>query len=229
MKLSKRTIDILKNFSNFSPSLVFEKGNWIATNTFTHSVLAAAKIEETFPLTFGIYDLKKFLSVISLLKEPDFEFGLSSVLMTYGTKKIDYRYADLSLFQSREKWNPYEKKDKVLTSIEIIFELSYEDYENIKKASETLSLPDLAINGNGENIILDVLDIENPLSDHYTINTGQTNQKFNIIFRNENIKLIQSNSGYHVDIASLGSGIAKFECEDVRYFVAVERNSTFKG
>ena len=48
MKLSKRTLDILKNFSVINPSLYVENGNKLYTISNSMTVIAEAKIEETF-------------------------------------------------------------------------------------------------------------------------------------------------------------------------------------
>ena len=48
MQLSKRTLDILKNYSNINEGIVIKTGNVISTVSGTKSVLAIAKIDESF-------------------------------------------------------------------------------------------------------------------------------------------------------------------------------------
>ena len=83
MKLSNETLAILKNFSTINPSISFKKGNKLATVSSLHNIVAYADIEETIPVDFCIYDLNKFLSLISMLKgSSELEFDDNNVIIT---------------------------------------------------------------------------------------------------------------------------------------------------
>jgi hypothetical protein len=64
MKLSQETIAILKNFATINQGVFFKEGNTISTMSPQKNILVDAKISETIPQNFGIYDLNNFLSVI---------------------------------------------------------------------------------------------------------------------------------------------------------------------
>ena len=74
MKLSKGTLDILKNFSNINPSINFKEGQELSTLSIQRNILSRAVVEEKFPKDFAIYDLGEFLSGLSLFDNPDFDF-----------------------------------------------------------------------------------------------------------------------------------------------------------
>ena len=74
MKLSKGTLDILKNFSNINPSITFKEGQELSTLSIQRNILSRAVVEEKFPKAFAIYDLGEFLSGLSLFDNPDFDF-----------------------------------------------------------------------------------------------------------------------------------------------------------
>ena len=57
MKLSKSTLDILKNFKEINQSILFKQGNSLKTISVMKNILAEATIEEELPRDFGIYDL----------------------------------------------------------------------------------------------------------------------------------------------------------------------------
>ena len=57
MKLSEKTIKILKNFSSITQSILFRTGTIIRTRSPMHTIAAQAVVDETFPFEFGIYDL----------------------------------------------------------------------------------------------------------------------------------------------------------------------------
>lgn len=75
MKISKSTIDVLKNFSNINNSLLVRPGNTLTVRNLAGDVQAAAVVEEDFPMEFGINDVKKLIQLISLFKDHDVEFS----------------------------------------------------------------------------------------------------------------------------------------------------------
>jgi hypothetical protein len=91
------------------------------------------------------------------------------------------------------------------------------------KGMGVLRLPEIAVTGDGTNIMLQAIDSKNPSGDVYSIIVGKTDKKFRAILRAENIKLLTGD--YDVDITS--KGIARFTGNDIMYLVAVEANSTF--
>ncbi len=72
--ISKATLGILKNFSSINSNLLVRPGNKISTITPGKNMMAEATVEETFDVEFGIWDLNKFLGVLSLFSDPVLEF-----------------------------------------------------------------------------------------------------------------------------------------------------------
>ena len=60
MKLSDKTLSLLKNFSNINQSILFKKGSSLRTISVMKNILAEATITEEIPKDFGIYDLSQF-------------------------------------------------------------------------------------------------------------------------------------------------------------------------
>ena len=82
MKLSEQTVSILKNFSTINQNLVIKEGSEISTMSAMKNIVSKAKVEETFPVEFAIYDLNEFLSAMSLFTNPDLDFDENFVLIT---------------------------------------------------------------------------------------------------------------------------------------------------
>jgi hypothetical protein len=61
MKLSKDTLDVLKNFASINSGMEFKKGNTIRTMSSGKTVLAKASLKDEFPQDFCVYDLNQFL------------------------------------------------------------------------------------------------------------------------------------------------------------------------
>lgn len=218
MKLSARTIQILKNFATINPSLIFKYGSEIATITPTKTVMAKATVVETFPRQFAIYDLSRFLSVISLFEDSEFEFHDRFVRIKKDRQHVDYVYADPSLIVA-----PPDKTIN-MPDAEIKFVLSNQDLTKITKAMAVLQVPEIAIVGENNEISICAIDTKNITGDKFEVTVGQTNHTFQMIFLAENIRLIPGD--YEVSISTKGLG--HFKSQDIQYWIACEASSSFE-
>ena len=112
MIIHNETVEYLKNFAEINQSLVIEKGNVIKTVSEQTNVMAKADLGQEFPQDFAIYDLNKFLGVLSLFAEPKFDFSEKSVkiqssvdanIFTAGDSVGEYQFANMSLFENERK------------------------------------------------------------------------------------------------------------------------------
>ena len=90
MKLSAKTIQILKNFSSINPSIMFNTGNVLSTISPIKTVMARAQIDETIEKDFGIFDLNRFLGVLSLFDDPELLLCDNYVKVTDGRKSVNF-------------------------------------------------------------------------------------------------------------------------------------------
>ena len=60
MKLSDKTLTLLKNFSTINQSILFKKGRSLRTISVMKNILAEATIDEDLPTDFGIMILINF-------------------------------------------------------------------------------------------------------------------------------------------------------------------------
>ena len=216
MKLSNETITLLKNYSTINPSVLFKQGNTLATISPQRSIFAKANITEDVPRQFAVAELNKFLGVLSMFKDPELNFNDNHVEICSGSKKVRYTYADVSAIIT-----PPEKELK-FPEAEVEFELKADDLNAAVKALSVLSLPELAITGDGENVMIQAISSKNSTADNYSQVVATADKKFRAILKTENLKLL--NKDYKVSVAK---NIVKFEADDITYFVAVEANSTF--
>ena len=136
MKLSKETIEVLKNFSGINQSIVVNKGNKLKTVNSLKNILAHAQVEEDFPKEFAIYDLTEFLGLISTMEDPDLSFNDNDVTVSSGSRKVKYRYADTDYIVKPEK-------DIEMPESEIKFRLNQDVYVNLDKTATILQLNDI--------------------------------------------------------------------------------------
>jgi hypothetical protein len=217
MKLSARTLHLLKNFSIINPSIVLKPGGIVSTISPTKTILARASISDEITNVVAIYNLSRFISTLSLFENPDLDFGDKSVKISDGNRSVLYHYADASIIMV-----PPEKQIK-LPSIDAECVITNKDFQNITKALSVLGLPEIAIVGDGDNISLEAMDTKNPTGDTFSINVGESSTVFRAIFKSENLKIMDGD--YTVTISS--KGISQFVGTEVSYWIAVESTSTF--
>lgn len=218
MKLDLRTIQILKNFSTINPSLLFREGKTITTVSPQKTIMASATIKEEIPRSFAIYDLSRLLGVLSLFDQPELDIQESSMVISSGKQKVQYTFADPRMIVTSDA------KGVNMPEAEIGFILTAEDLQKVQKALGVLQLPEIAVTGEGGEMYLEAIDSKNPSSDNYRVHLKGTEHNFRMIFKAENIKIMNGN--YEVSITS--KGIAQFKSDDVTYWVATEASSTFQ-
>ena len=232
MKLSEATIGVLKNFASINPSVLFQPGNEIRTVSPQKTVMAKATVEETFPVEGAIYDLGRFLGVLSLFNDPDLIFHDNQVEVREGRKNIKYTFADKQMIIA-----PPEKEIN-FPEPEVNVNVPWAEFNAVLKASAVLGLPEIDFEGKGGEMLISAIDSKNPTADTYSSAIGETADDYRFVFRVENLKVL--NMDYNVSLSD--KGIARFisvnnDDKDFRdsklfgvamdYFVATEVNSTF--
>ena len=222
MKLSDKTINLLKNFSNINQSLLFKQGNKLRTISVMKNILAEATVEEEFPKDFGIYDLPQFLnSVVVLYNNPEFDFANDNhVVIKEGRMRSQYFFADPSVIVTP----PVEEKIS-LPSEDVTFDVSTEQLDKLLKAASLYQLSDLAVVGSNGVVKLLVRDKKNDASNDFSIVVGETSDSFSFNFKVENIKILPGN--YEVVVSSKLLSRFRSKNQDLTYYIALEPDSTF--
>lgn len=219
MKLEGRTLSILKNFASINPSIQFKPGDVLKTVSPNKTILAHAKLSEEVEGQFAIFDLSKFLSVMSLFEKPSLKVEEKFMVISDGQQRVNYTFAD-----PRAIALPPDKTPQV-TNPEINFTLTAATLDRVQKAMGILKMPEIGIVGNGTDITVEAVDSKNPSADTFAIKVGTTPHTFKIVFKSENIKVIAGD--YDVSISS--KGIGHFKGEDIEYWIVAEASSSFKA
>lgn len=219
MKISEQTLDVLKNLSTINPSMAFKAGNVLRTVSEQKNILAQAKVEESFPTDFAIYELNQFLGLASLFEEPDFDFGESSVVVSQGRSKSRYTYTDPSMVTTPPENNI------TLPSVEVAFTMTKAAYKSVQNAANQLQLPEVVVRGENGVVSLVATDTKNPTSNEFAVEVGENGADFQFVFKTENLKFMQDD--YEVEISQ--KGISHFTGPRVEYWVATEAGSSYNG
>jgi|TARA_B100000035_G_C20908106_1_gene512595 hypothetical protein len=220
MKLSEKTINLLKNFSDINQSILFKKGNKLRTISVMKNILAEADIPEDFPKDFGIYDLNQFLRGVFLHHQPELDFANDGhVVIREGKTRSKYFFADPSVIVTPPD------KELTLPTTDVEFDLSTEQLDKVRKAVLAFQLPDLSVVGEAGVVKLVVHDKKNDTSNDFQVIVGETESEFCFNFKVENIKILPGS--YHVAISSKLLSRFTNNDYDLTYYIALEPDSAF--
>lgn len=217
MKLNQRSVQVLKNFASINPSIQFREGNALKTISPNKTIMAKASLEDNIPQEFAIYDLSRFLGVVSLFDDPTFNLSERSLSIESAGRKVSYTYADPNTIVAA----PNREID--IGEADVTFDLSQEVFAEVMKAMGVMGFPEIVVAGEDGRIIVRATDTKNPSADKYDIEVGETDLTFNAVFKSENLKILAGD--YRVSISS--KGISYFVGKDVEYWISIEANSKF--
>ena len=228
MIINNETVETLKNFAEINQSLVIETGDVIKTVSEQTNVLAKAKLGQSFPQDFAIYDLNKFLGVLSLFAEPQFDFSEKSIKIqssvdannfVAGDSVAENQFAYMSLFENERK---ILAKDINLPSEDAVFRLEEKYLSSIMRAAAVMSLPEIAVVANDGKLKIQAIEAKTSI-DSYAVELGVSTSNFKMIFKIENLKLMRGS--YDVKISNKGLGHFKNLDRELEYWIATEQTT----
>jgi hypothetical protein len=217
MKFSNETLSVLKSFTAINKSILMKPGNVLKTITPEKTLIAIAQIQDEIPSEACVYDLSRFLSILSLYKDPDVEFGDKYFIISEGKRRTKYIYADISMIHT-----PPEK-DINIPSEDVVVDVTESDLSSVLKAAGVLQFSEIAFVGESGKCYLKAIDSANDNADDFGVEIGNTDDEFKVIIKTDNLKLMPMD--YKVTICS--KGISEFKGKDVTYFVAIDSKSTY--
>ena len=223
MKLSTETLEVLKNFASLNSNILVKPGSRLTTVTPIKNVLAEAEVSETFENEFGIWDLNKFLGVVSLFKNPVLSFEDKCVWIEENGASVQYFFSDPSLLTT------VNREIKMPATV-VSFNWDPKTFSELLKAAAVMQLPDFCVRSNGDDVEVVVLDKSDPSSNHYSIvveNSTWQGNGFEFFFKVENLKILPGE--YTVNITEKIVSEFIHTKRDIRYYIALESDSSYTG
>lgn len=192
MKLSKDTLEILKNFASINNNLTIHKGNVLQTVNESRTTFATATIAENFPLDFGVYNLPNFLSTIGIFENPELEFSDSNgelfvniVDSNEPTIRTKYYSAGLNILTKIAT-------PKKLPECRASFVISAVNLARIERASGTLGCKDLMLSGDNGKITATVCDLTRANKNTFTVTLSENynGESFSVCIDQSRMKMV---------------------------------------
>jgi hypothetical protein len=224
MQLNENTMAVLKNFATIQENVVLNEGNVIKTIADAKNVMAFANLEQSFDKTVGIYNLAEFLNVLGLVDDPDLAFHEDFVTVSgNGRSQVKYFYSDVSILTS-------PSKEITMPSTDVEFTLDEGTLGRVRKAAAALGHEKMTITPSDGGVKLSVVDNTDATSNAFEIivpGVYADDAEFCFVMNISNMRLIAGD--YDVEISQRLLSQFKNKNIDVRYFIALEKSSTFGG
>jgi len=213
MKISPKTLEILNNFSSIYQSIILRPGNVVRTGTPNLDLFASATITESVENEVGIYNLKKFLSILSLFKgsDPDVEFTPTHAVISTGKRNIQYTLSDQTLIKGAPS------KDPAVPEPVTTFPVNAEELDNATKALSVLELPELIFSVSSEGVFIKAANIKNTSKDKYSFRISDAPEgvaDVDVRIPKNSFKMLERDY-----VVSVHPSYVKLENPDVSYWI----------
>lgn len=216
MKISKNTIEVLKNFASINSNILIRKGDLISTISTGKNIFAKAKITENFDREFAIYDLNTLLATISLADDTDIELLDECLKIDIDSGTLEYYYSDPKVVLAAP-----DKDIEVDNYYQ--FNLSEDTLSTVFKTAAVSQATMLTVVGDGTNVKLKVGDPTAPKSNNYQKIIGSSDKVFTAHLPIETLKIIPDE--YAVTISTKKFMYLESTTGLSRYWLALDKSS----
>lgn len=217
MKISKDTLDVLKNYASINTNILVREGSTLATISTGKNIFSRTTVKETFDKEFAIYDLNSLLALLTLMEDTDVEFGDESITISKDRSKFEYYYADPSIIVAAP--------DKTIeVDNHYTFNLTSSEVAMIMKAASITAAPMLSVVAKDGTVTLSVGDPATPRSNSFRHVIGETTATdFDCRLAIENFKVIPGD--YEITLSQKKFMHLKNKANDLQYWLALEPSS----
>lgn len=188
MRLSNETIHVLKNFSGINNSILVRPGNVLTVRNIAGNVQAAAVVEETFPVEFGINDVVRFNQLLNMFDDHEIVFEDNFLTVTSGQSSARVVYGNAEAIATTKK--------SVLPGVPADFyasaEFNTESIEKVITGAKILSIPVISFIGKDGVLKIVARDVKNDSAGKYeqTICDIDDSLDFSLDYRADTLRLI---------------------------------------
>jgi len=224
VNLTKEEIEVLRNVASINNSLKFVAGNEIKTMSPDQAILMEAVIDSSFPQEFSIYELSKFLNVLTLptLKDAALVFDDDKkVTIDGGSSRVQYYFTDQS-------FTTHPNKTLKLPSVDLAVTITGEALDGFEKAASALGHKILAFRVDAGKASLVATTPEIDTSNDYVVDLGDAVDGDGAIaadgyykLKVENLKILPGDYRFEVCV----QGIMKLShtTRKITYYLGLER------
>jgi hypothetical protein len=186
LALDPRTLEVIKSFSRINEGLAIQPGNVLTTVAPRGGTLSArVVVPVTFPVSWAVYDVKRFLAALATFERPKLTFVDGAQVEIRG---VDAAEAGLVLHYPLCRpefiYTPKEKKN---VDLAFIFPMSRDRLKLFADLGGNLHLPHLVLTADGTTVYLSAADAAKPDSIQVggQMPVGTSTRTFRLVFTAE--------------------------------------------
>lgn len=246
MKLSQRTLNVLKNFSTISKGIVINPGNdttqQLIISGAGRKIIAIADVEEHFDNQVSLYDLSQFLSAYTKSKEDvALDFTPTNVVIRMGkaTARIPYAYTDL-VYEPDKNGQPLpfpdnlrERMTAMIGTPIVEFDLTEKQLTDLLTMGGVLGLDNMTVRPVDGKIVVRMFNFEENAEGEsadglktydITVLDEYDGEPFHIDFNLDMLKVITDD--YHISLAPKISQWSS-KTQALSYFIGTKTTSKY--
>lgn len=193
VRLSPETLGIFKSLYEVDQSLRIDHNmieeddvkieTVLRSKSFNNTTMAKVKINETFPRDVNIYDLREFISVISIVNEPYLNLENDKYIVIGsgdGKQKLRYVEANPDLI------NSYSSRDPALSSEDEQLVVTEAQLKSIMTAAQTLKFEYVGLVSDGEKTYITAFsrnDGSNNETNKYSIELKDSDKEYKMLYK----------------------------------------------
>lgn len=189
MKVSGETLQTLAAFSQINQNLLIREGNIQGSLSNGKNIFCRARLEDSFPKEFGIYDMKNFLDILTFDTNPELEFQEDCVTVRYSDLELYHYYTDPDVLTKAPD------KELELTDIIFSFDFTRAFQQKLNKFTKNFrdSIEFVAIEAKGGLVKLSALTEKKTRYDKkeyqplFSADIGKSNREFSLRFDKEHL------------------------------------------
>lgn len=219
MKITKETMELLKNFALLNSNMLILEGSSQRTMTPAKTVMVEADFPQKFPKEIGIYELTKFINAIKLFDEAELDFETKERAIIVKDENAKFSY-----YGTQKELLSYPKNSFAFPDADYTFTLP----AGILSKMKSVGMPHIVFDSSDgvlKIIARDYTENSSNTFEHILIKEYEGDE-FQIPIKAENLSLIEGE--YTVDISN--KGVTRFtldlgENRKIKYHVANSREA----
>lgn len=223
--LSKESIETLESLYTINQSLrIVANKNELKTINQQKTTVAYTSIDEVFDRDLNIYDLREFITVLNIIKDPVLDVSDEKFIIiksATGSQKLRYADAEPSLIQS------YIEKDVKLPSSDITVEIPADTLKSVQKAAHVLNLPFIGFVVEDGIIYFKAFAKNNGDENEtngYSEKVGETEEEFEAFYQAKALDILSGDCVFTLSKRK----ISQVETGKTKFFISMDPKSEFK-
>lgn len=199
--VTKQFVDALKMMNNINQSLIIpEDSEVVASKATSENRIAYTNIGVKVPRKFCIYDLREFIRILAVVDKPVLDFSNARyVMINSGNGDTSIKYSDGDEFMIDSQVT----RAIQMPSIDYTIEVTLESIKSALNAANVMRLDKIGFNADGQNVYVvarkeisgnssDDSSDGSLVSSSYSNKIGDTSDKYDAIFDQSDLQLIDS-------------------------------------